>query len=410
MSELHLLSPKGFRAAGVKAGIKKSGKRDVGLLVADRTVPAAALFTSNRVFAAPIAVGREHIDSGRLRAVVVNAGNANACTGRQGLKDARRMCSIAAELLNATPSDILPSSTGIIGHLMPMEKVEAGIRSAHVDLGDSLEHAQRFMEAILTTDLVPKSASTTFKLGKQTVTIAGVCKGSGMIGPRVGYEPGQPLKGLHATMLAYLTTDADISPALLRKLLLPAGQRSFNAVTVDDHTSTNDTVAILASGASGAKVSGAATTAKFLDALTAVAVSLAKQIAADGEGATKLVSVRVSGAKTDGDANKMARAIANSPLVKCALHGNDPNWGRIVSAAGMCGATFNPDRAELNLQGTKVFRKGQPIPFDAARVSAAMNAKKLDIHLACHDGKGDATVFTCDFSKEYVTINADYHT
>ena len=407
---LHLLSPKGFRASGVRAGIKASGKRDVGLLVADAPVTAAALFTTNRVFAAPVAVGRKHVGSGKLRGIVMNSGNANACTGKQGMKDAQAMCTLAAWAMGGRAEEFLPSSTGIIGHLLPMEKVSAGIADAALKLGDSREHAEHFMEAILTTDLVRKEAATTLKLGRQTVTIAGVCKGSGMIGPRLGVEPGVPLKGLHATMLAYVTTDAAISAAALRKLLMPVANRSFNSVTVDDHTSTNDTLAVLASGASGANVNSIPLAKKFMAALDEVCISLAKQIAADGEGATKLVSVIVRGAATDRDANVMARAIANSPLLKCALNGNDPNWGRIVSAAGYSGARFDPDRAELKLQGTSVFRRGTPLPFDAAKVSASMAAKTLDIVLSCNAGDGASTVWTCDFSKEYVAINADYHT
>jgi glutamate N-acetyltransferase / amino-acid N-acetyltransferase len=411
MAQPHLLSPKGFLAAGVTAGIKASGKRDVGLLVTNGApAVAAALFTTNRVFAAPVAVGRDHVRSGKLRGIVMNSGNANACTGKQGHKDALRMCELAAETLGAQPDEFLPSSTGIIGHHLPMMKVEAGIREAATQLGDTREHAEAFMEAILTTDLVRKEAAVTFKLGKSRVTLAGVCKGSGMIGPRLGAEPGVPLKGLHATMLAYLTTDAVIDAASLRKLLPAAARRSFNSVTVDDHTSTNDTLALLASGASGVKILGATDLSKFAAALDDVCVSLAKQIAADGEGATKLVNVIIRNAATDRDANLMARSIANSPLLKCALNGNDPNWGRIVSAAGMSGAKFDPDKADLKLQGTLVFRHGTPVPFDAAAVSRSMDARSLDIILTCNDGTGQATVYTCDFSKEYVAINADYHT
>lgn len=410
MSTPHLLSPKGFRAAGVRAGIKASGKRDVGLLVCDAPATATALFTANRVFAAPVAVGREHVRAGKLRGVVMNSGNANACTGKQGLKDARAMCAHAARSAGGSPTDYLPSSTGIIGHLLPMEKVEAGIKDAASKLGDSREHAEHFMEAILTTDLVRKEAAATVKIGRQTVTIAGVCKGSGMIGPRLGVEPGVPLKGLHATMLAYITTDAAISPAALRRLLTPVADRSFNSVTVDDHTSTNDTLCVLANGASGARIDSERSANKFAASLDEVCISLAKQIAADGEGATKLVTVRVRGATTDRDANRIARAIANSPLLKCALNGNDPNWGRIVSAAGLSGAAFDPDRAELTLQGTKVFRRGTPLPFDAAAVSRSMATKTLDIVLTCNSGKGEATIWTCDLSKQYVEINADYHT
>ena len=415
MSSPHLLSPKGFQAAGVRAGIKASGKRDVGLLVCDAPATAAALFTSNRVFAAPVAVGRENVRSGKLRGIVMNSGNANACTGKQGMKDARQMCDHAARCAGGSSADYLPSSTGIIGHLLPMDKVISGISNAAKALGNSREHAEHFMEAILTTDLVRKEAAATVKIGKQQVTIAGVCKGSGMIGPRLGVEPGMPLavspfKGLHATMLAYVTTDAAISAAALRKILLPAAHRSFNSVTVDDHTSTNDTLCVLASGASGVRIDSNANANKFAASLEEVCVSLSKQIAADGEGATKMVTVIVRGAKTDRDANLMARAIANSPLLKCALNGNDPNWGRIVSAAGMSGAAFDPDRAELKLQGTSVFRRGTPLPFDAIAVSRSMATKTLDIVLSCNAGKGEATVWTCDFSKQYVEINADYHT
>ena len=246
--ELHLLSPAGFRAGAIYAGIKSKQTPDVGLLVCDVPATAAAVFTTNKVFAAPVLVGREHVAGGKLRGVVVNAGNANACTGRQGERDARRMCELAAEVLECDARQILPSSTGIIGHLLPMEKVELGIRGAAANLGRDAEHAHHFADAILTTDLTRKAAATTLKLGRQTVTLAGVCKGSGMIGPRMA--TGVP----HATMLAYLTTDAAVPAPLLRKLLSAAADASFNAVTVDDHTSTNDTACLLASGMSGAKI------------------------------------------------------------------------------------------------------------------------------------------------------------
>jgi glutamate N-acetyltransferase/amino-acid N-acetyltransferase len=416
--DLHLLSPRGFRAGATYAGIKSTPQPDVGLFICDTLAMAAAAFTTNKVFAAPVKVGREHIASGKLRGVVVNAGNANACTGKQGEKDARRMCALAAQLVGAESTQILPSSTGIIGHMLPMTKVERGIEDAAKDLGDSREHALRFADAILTTDTKRKSAAARFKIGKETITIAGVCKGSGMIGPRISTKlptiahglPSVRLKGKHATMLAYLTTDAKFaSSAGLTKMLEIASNRSFNNVTVDDHASTNDTCAILASGASGASIS-VSNSKKFLDALVEVCESLANQIAADGEGANKVVANTVRGAKTDRDATKIARAIANSPLVKCAMHGNDPNWGRIVSAAGMCGAAFDPDRAVLTLQGAIVFRKGTPMSFDASAVSTSMNAPEVKIDLNCGLGKSAATVWTCDLSKDYVTINADYHT
>jgi glutamate N-acetyltransferase/amino-acid N-acetyltransferase len=316
------------------------------------------------------------------------------------------MCELAAEVFDkgTKPEHVLPCSTGIIGHLMPMEKIEAGIRDAGQYLGDSLEHANLFADAILTTDTRRKTAAVEFKAGRETVTIAGVCKGSGMIGPKMA------LLFPHATMLAFLTTDAKAPKSVLGSLLQEAADESFNAVTVDDHSSTNDTAAILASGASGASVGAPPHFRKFSDALKDVCRSLAYQIAADGEGATKVVVVRVRGTSTKGAARVIARAIANSPLVKCAMHGNDPNWGRIVSAAGFSGAKFDPQKATLTLQGTVVFRNGQPIPFDAAALSKALATKEVRVELSCRLGKSEATCWTCDLSKEYVTINADYHT
>ncbi len=401
MAELHLLSPKGFKAGAVHAGIKSKKTPDVGLLVCDRLATAAAVFTTNKVFAAPVKIGRENIAGGKLRAVVVNAGNANACTGRQGEKDARSMCTLAAAAIGCDAGDVLPSSTGIIGHLLPMDKVKAGISGAFTNLGDSEAHAHQFAAAILTTDLKRKSAAVRIKVGREFVTLAGVCKGSGMIGPRMGPP--------HATMLAYLTTDARLPARVLQKHLNAASDASFNAVTVDDHTSTNDTAAILASGM-GPAIDSPRALATFAAALDDVCQSLAYQIAADGEGATKVVKIVVTGAYSLSDARAIARAIANSPLVKCAMHGNDPNWGRIVSAAGLCGAAFDPDRAVLKLQGITVFRHGTPMKFDAAKASKSLAAAEVIVDLTCGLGKHAATVWTCDLSKEYVTINAEYHT
>jgi glutamate N-acetyltransferase/amino-acid N-acetyltransferase len=399
---MHLLSARGFRAAGVAAGIKVSGKPDVGVLVAERPVAAAAAFTVNKVFAAPVEVGRRHVRGGKLRGVVLNSGNANACTGKQGLADATRMCALAAQLTRAKTTDFLPSSTGIIGHLLPMDKVCAGVRAAAADLGDSETHATDFTNAILTTDTVRKFAAATLRVGGKTVTITGICKGAGMIGPRLLVP--------QATMLAYLLTDAAVPARLLRKLLQSSTDRSFNCVTIDNHMSTNDTAVLLASGESCASLSTTALQSKFAAALDEVTTSLAQQIAADGEGATKKVTVRVRAARREADARAIARAIADSPLIKCALHGNDPNWGRIVSAAGMCGAAFAPEKAKLTLAGTVVYRAGRPAAFDPDAVSRAMAGKELLIDLHCGSGAGEATVWTCDFSKEYVAINADYHT
>jgi glutamate N-acetyltransferase / amino-acid N-acetyltransferase len=401
MAEPHLLSPKGFTAAGVFAGIKTRPVPDVGLLVCDGLASAAAMFTTNKVIAAPIVVGRQHIKSGRLRGIVVNAGNANACTGKRGEADARTMCEVAAEAVGCMPAQILPSSTGIIGCLMPMDKVVAGIEKAGRVLGESHAHALQFADAILTTDLCRKSAGVEFKIGRKTVRLAGVCKGSGMIGPRLG--PPQ------ATMLAYLTTDAKISPAFLRKSLAIAAEGSFNAVTVDDHTSTNDTVVALASGFGGV-IDSRRAVEQFQSAMNDVCQSLAYQIAADGEGATKVVRIEVSGAVSEAAAKAMARAIAVSPLVKCAMHGNDPNWGRIVSAAGMVGVPFDPDKCVLKLQNTTVFHAGRPAEFSGARVSEALKQKEVRVELNCRMGRHSAVMWTCDLSKDYVTINAHYHT
>jgi glutamate N-acetyltransferase/amino-acid N-acetyltransferase len=401
-ADLHLLSPKGFQAAGVKAGIKASGKPDVGLLLCDAMASAAAVFTANKVVAAPVVVGREHVAAGKLRGVVVNAGNANACTGKRGEKDARTMCDLTAQAIGCDAKSILPSSTGIIGHMLPMEKVSAGITAAANALGNSAEHSLAFMDAILTTDLKRKNAELSVKIGKEKVVIAGVCKGSGMIGPRL--SPPQ------ATMLAYLTTDVIAPAPLLRKLMWNACDSSFNAVTVDDHASTNDTACLLASGFSGVKLDTAAAKEKFAKALDELCQSLAYQIAADGEGATKVVKIVVTAATNPASAKAIARTVANSPLVKCAMHGNDPNWGRIVSAAGYAGVPFDPNRTTLKLQGVTVFRSGQPVPFDAEKTNELLKGPEVVAELICGIGKASATVWTCDLSKDYVTINADYHT
>jgi glutamate N-acetyltransferase/amino-acid N-acetyltransferase len=452
MAELHLLSPRGFRAGGVYAGIKSRNTPDVGLIVCDRPATAAAVFTANRVVSPAVRVGREHIAEGKLQAVVVNSGNANACTGRQGERDARRMCELAGDVVDCDRRLVLPSSTGIIGHHLPMNLVERGIAEAGQYLGSSAEHANLFGDAILTTDTRRKAAAVEFKLGRHRVVLAGVTKGSGMIGPRLAL-PGaalldtaassssssrssrdgksvrgtvrgsasgkaRPLRGAakrgkrptHATMLAYLTTDAQVPVSLLRRLLGGAADASFNAVTVDDQASTNDTAALLASGAGDGRVDSPAAERAFAAALREVCQSLAYQIAADGEGATKVVVITVKGARSESDARVIAREIANSPLVKCAMHGNDPNWGRIICAAGFAGPPFDADKATLSIQGTVVFRNGQPVSFDAAAVSEALKAAEVRVELNCRAGKAEATCWTCDLSKEYVTINADYHT
>jgi glutamate N-acetyltransferase/amino-acid N-acetyltransferase len=296
-----------------------------------------------------------------------------------------------------------------------MARLERGIRAAARALGSTPRHAARFADAILTTDRIRKAAAAQVRLGRGAraiARIAGVCKGSGMIAPRLGAgaDALEALGVRHATMLAFLTTDAKVAPRVLHDALARAAETTFNAVTVDQHTSTNDTAVVIASGAGGARVASQADAHNFAAALTDVCRALAYQIAADGEGATKVVTVTVSHAPDEQAARAIARAIADSPLVKCAMHGNDPNWGRIVSAAGYAGVPFDPDRAALALQGKIVFRHGQPLPYNERALSKLLAAREVNIHLSCGNGKATATCWTCDLSADYVKINADYRT
>jgi glutamate N-acetyltransferase/amino-acid N-acetyltransferase len=402
-----ITSVRGFRAAAMHCGIKASGKPDLALLASDVPAVAAAVFTRNKVVGAPVIVGRRHIKGGILRACITNSGCANVCTGERGLKDAIDMCDLTAQRLGNVPSQrILPFSTGVIGHFLPMDKIRAGIPQVVAALSDSEEAGHEFAQGILTTDLVAKAARTTLTLGGKRITIAGNSKGSGMIAPNMG--PPQ------ATMLAYVATDAAINPKLLAKLVTATSDRTFNCVTVDQHTSTSDTFVVMANGLAGNRViASAADLATFAAALTDVCDSLAQQIARDGEGATKLVTVRVTGAKTRDDARRAAEAIANSPLCKTAIHGGDPNWGRFVSAAGYSGAAMNVDRAACSVGKIPVFKNGRPTSVDLKRVETVMKQKDLAITVNLGFAKKSANdwrVYTCDLSRDYITINADYHT
>jgi glutamate N-acetyltransferase/amino-acid N-acetyltransferase len=317
------------------------------------------------------------------------------------------MCDLTAEQLGDVPTErILPFSTGVIGHFLPMEKIRAGIPQVVAALSDSEEAGRAFAQGILTTDLVAKAARATVTLGGKRVTIAGNCKGSGMIAPNMG--PPQ------ATMLAYVATDAAINAKLLATLVTATADRTFNCVTVDQHTSTSDTFVVMANGLAGNRALASGTElVKFAAAFTEVCDSLAQQIARDGEGATKLVTVRVTGAKTRDDARRAAEAIANSPLCKTAIHGGDPNWGRFVSAAGYSGAAMNVDHAACSVGKIAVFRNGRPTSVDLARVETVMKQKDLDITVDLGFAKkpgNEWRVYTCDLSREYITINADYHT
>ena len=390
-------APDGFRAAGVAAGIKKQGP-DVALIVSDDAAHAAAVFTTNRVQAAPILVSREHLRAtrGRARAIVVNSGCANACTGAQGLANARRMAALAGEALDLPPEQVLVASTGLIGPLLPMEKVEAGIRNAAALLDRDAAPAAA---AIMTTDLVPKAAAVEFELGGRPIRIGGICKGSGMIGPHL------------ATMLAFITTDAEAWPEVLQPALAAVAARTFNCTTVDGDTSTNDTLAILANGRSGVPVRpNSPALQAFEAALEHVCAQLARALARDGEGATKLIEIQVRGARNAADARRIAMTIANSPLVKTAFFGSDPNWGRLMMAAGRAGVRFDPHRVALSIGDVQLVHHGEPLPFDRAAAVAAMKQPEVPVTLELAEGASSARVWTCDLSYNYVRINAEYHT
>lgn len=385
----------GFQVRACAAGLKKSGKADLGLILADSPAAAAGAFTRNRVCAAPVRLTKSHLKQtgGHARAILVNAGVANACTGTPGTRNARDTARHLAVRIGAKPEEILLCSTGVIGHPLPMAPLLNGVDTLTAGGG-----TEEFARAIMTTDLVPKRAGQHVEgLG----SIAGVCKGSGMIAPNM------------ATMLGFVLTDIAVTPAVLQCALGEAVERSFNCVTVDGDTSTNDTVLALASGCAGnrriTKASGAAYRA-FRDGLAAVCIDLAKQIARDGEGATKLVEIALTGAASTRQARMAARTVAESALVKTALFGNDPNWGRILAALGRSGARMRESKVSVEVAGHALFAGGTPLAFDPAVVSQAMKAADLRIAIAMGDGPGAATFYTCDFSYDYVRINAEYHT
>ena len=390
-------APLGFRAAGVAAGIKPSGNPDVTLIVSDYPATAAGVFTRNRVVAAPVLVSREHLAGGAARAIAVNAGNANACTGTQGMVDARRMAQVTAQLLDLPVEQVLVASTGIIGRPMPMDRLEAGLARAAAEL--SRENGSQVAQSIMTTDTRPKEIAVEISIDGSRVRIGGICKGSGMIEPNM------------ATMLAFITTDAEVWPEVLQSALTSSVERSFNCVTVDGDTSTNDSLLILANGASGVRVTPDSPAHRaFCEGLLHVCTHLAKELARDGEGATKLVEIQVGGARSTSQARKVGKSIANSPLVKTALYGNDPNWGRILCAAGYSGVPIDQERLALTLCGHPLVREGEPVEFEEAVVSQAMREPEVLIRLDLGQGRFSSTVWTCDFSYDYVRINAEYTT
>ncbi len=393
---------KGFTAAGVRCGLKSKG-RDLAVLSSQSPAVAAGVFTTNRFAAAPVRLCRQRLRRcTQVRAVVVNAGNANACTGDQGEADAAAMAQRTASQLGLTPAEVLVASTGIIGTPLDMRKVNRGIAAACRAL--SRKGSDSAAQAIMTTDLVPKQAARKLVLGrkKTTVVLGGMAKGSGMIHPNL------------ATMLAFLTTDAAIDSRCLRHALRAAANESFNMMTVDGDTSTNDTVLLLANGQAGnARITNPRSPdyELFFCALKDLCQDLAIQIARDGEGATRLIRIAVEGARSRRDARAVAKSVAGSNLVKTAVFGGDPNWGRILCAVGYSGVTIDPGRVSLWIGPAPIVRDGQPLPGDAARAAPkAMKAREVCIRIALGQGKASVTAWTCDLSYDYVRINAEYHT
>ena len=400
--------PRGFRAGTAACGIKAftagasaipAGQKD-DLCVVHSSSPCdtGGVFTTNRVKSASVVIDQLHLQHNRVQALTVNSGNANACTGAQGFKDALLMAKLTADRLDLDPDQVLVSSTGVIGRYMPMDAIKAGIASACADLDPA--HGDDAAHAIMTTDSVPKTADLEIELAGKTVRIGGMCKGSGMIHPNM------------ATMLAYITTDAAVEPGLMASMVKSVADNSFNQVTVDGDSSTNDTFLLLANGAAGnTPISAGSPDAEELHrGILAVAQQLARSIARDGEGATKLMTVRVRGAASEAEARQAARTVASSSLVKAAIHGGDPNWGRIVCALGYSGAEMAIDRLQLSIGGAVVFERGAGVEVDLGEVRRTFEQPEIEILATLGIGDGNAEAWGCDLSEEYVRINADYTT
>ncbi|MGA8208418.1 MAG: bifunctional glutamate N-acetyltransferase/amino-acid acetyltransferase ArgJ [Candidatus Dormiibacterota bacterium] len=389
---------RGFRAAATSADVRGDGgsKPDVAIVCSDTPAAAAGVFTRNRVKAAPVVVSQLHLKRGRARAVVVNSGNANACTGSQGLGDALRMVQITADAVDCDPSEVLVASTGLIGRIMPMDRIQAAI----VEAGNQLDpgNGHRAAEAIMTTDTRPKEAVSQFMAFGVSHTVGGMAKGAGMIHPDM------------ATLLAFVTTDAKVAPDLLSELLGDSVHTSFNSISIDGDTSTNDCCLVLANGCADAPevVRDTPEAGLLASALDAVLMDLAEQIVADGEGVTKTFSVHISGALDENQARLAARTVTSSPLVKTAIHGADPNWGRILAAVGRSGADLALDRCRLTLAGMELFAMGRASTTPADEVAQALRQPRIAIEMDLGVGEAEATALGCDLSSEYVRINADY--
>jgi glutamate N-acetyltransferase / amino-acid N-acetyltransferase len=412
--------PRGFSFAAVRAGLKASGNPDLACAVADQPAAAAAMFTSNKVIAAPLIVGQRHLQRGqhRIRVALVNAGNANCATGEAGISAAQQCCASAGALFGCDPHFVLPSSTGIIGVPLPVQKLTAALPALHAALGSSAAHLGQMAGAIMTTDTRPKVAAADFEVEGVTVRVAGIAKGAGMIHPQLRSTPGG---APHATMLVYLFTDAELEPAAATDLLHHAADNTFNRISIDGDTSTNDTVLLLASGASGVAIRGhnhdtARTvadqrTTAFSAALGAVCLSLAKQIVEDGEGIQHVVELVIDGALTDADALCIARSIAHSPLVKTAWAGCDPNWGRILAAIGYAGVAIDPARINISFGELEICRGGCISPqFDETATHDYLKQRNLTIRVNLGLGPGVCRFWTTDLTTEYIRINSDYST
>jgi glutamate N-acetyltransferase/amino-acid N-acetyltransferase len=395
---IHL--PEGFSFSAVTAGIKVSGRLDLSLIAAAAGTTAAAMFTRNRVVAAPVEVGRDALvaSRGRVRAVIINSGNANCATGKPGLKACQRICRETAKLLGVRPEEVFPSSTGIIGVPLPAEKIIAKLPDLIANRASTEAGISQLAKAIMTTDTRPKLTSTQFHVGKSTINLTGVAKGSGMIHPQL------------ATMLVYVLTDVNATPVQLKRLLREACDESFNCISVDGDTSTNDTVLLLTSGESGASLKTPKIRDQFSVALRQVCQSLADQIVADGEGVQHIIRLHVEEAKSRDEALRVARAIAHSLLVKTAWAGADPNWGRILSAAGACGLPLDPNRIDIYIGKQRVCRNGVSHPFEEARAHHDLSQPQCDIRLILRRGNASIIFQTTDLTAEYVRINADYST
>ena len=390
--------PKGFKAAGVKAGIKKSGNLDVAVIYSEEEAAVAGVFTQNAVAAAPVYVSKAAVEDGKARAIVANAGCANACTGEQGMKDAKHTAEIAAKALGCAADDVLVASTGVIGVNLPMDKLEQGVKDAVASL--STEGSMDAGNAIITTDTYSKACSTEVEIGGRKVRFGAIAKGSGMIQPNM------------ATMLSFITTDAAIESKLLQQALSEITEVTFNMISVDGDMSTNDMVTVLANGAAGnAKITEKnADYEIFYRTLKEICTGLSERIAADGEGATKFLTVHVTGAESFDAAKQVAMSIAKSPLVKTAFFGEDPNWGRVICAVGYAGVPMDPNHTTVQFGGIPVYADGVGVSYDEDALRAVMTAHDIIVEVDLKDGDSEAKVWTCDFSYEYVKINGEYHT